>query len=362
MKMNKTEFSTVEKIRMYRNLFAGLPHVYGTYDPQTGRVRQVKEPVTDAVIYDHLSGRQPYGVYLLVGNTIKALAVDFDEDDLSLPVAFMTGAKEYRIPAYIERSKSKGYHVWVFFDRFVSAWKARLVAGHILTNMGKPDTEIFPKQDALGPGTAYGNFINAPLFGAWVAKGRTVFVDPDDPVYPHPNQWKLLKNVQRVCEYQLGTVIEEHHLLDHSPVGPCKQTQCSSDLDPIVSSSGLLPCGQRMLAMGVTAYQRVCCFRLAIQLKRTGLPCDLAVEVLKAWARKNRPAAGKQIMTDAEVHQQTRSAYAKPYRSIGCEDPAIAPFCHPNCPLKTHKTNHIGDPKHADTDRKIPTQSQPGSP
>ena len=344
MKMNKTEFSTVEKIRIYKNLFTGLTHVYGTYDPQTGRVHQVKEPVTEAVIYDHLAGRQPYGVYLLVADTIKALAVDFDEDNLNLPVTFAAIANDSRIPAYIERSKSKGYHVWIFFDRFIPAWKARLVAGHILTNMGKTDTEIFPKQDALGSGTAYGNFINAPLFGTWVARDRTVFVDPDDPIYPHPNQWDLLKNIQRVSECQLDTIIEEHHLIDCSPVNTRKQTQCSSDFDPIVSSSGLLPCGQRMLSEGVTAYQRVCCFRLAVQLKRTGLPCDLAVEVLKVWARKNRPTAGKRILTDAEVRQQTRSAYAKPYRSIGCEDPAIATFCHPNCPLKTHKNQSYRRP------------------
>ena len=332
--MKQSTFNTGEKIRIYRSLFAGLEKVYGTYDPQTGRVRQVKKPVSDTVILDHLTGRQPYGVYLLVGNRIKALAVDFDEDDLSLPVTFETGAKEYDIPAYIERSKSKGYHVWIFFDQFIPAYKARIIAGRILTDMGKPDTEIFPKQNALGPNTAYGNFINAPLFGALVAKDRTVFVDPDDPIYTYPDQWQLLKNFQRVSESILDRIIVNYGLHDDSPAAQQKKSECPS----VVSSSGILPCGQQMLTEGVGSYQRVCCFRLAVQLKRSGLPFDLAVVVLKAWAQKNRPADGKTIITDSEIFQQTRSAYVKPYCSIGCEDPAIAAFCHPNCPLKTYKS------------------------
>lgn len=336
--MKESTFSAVEKIRVYRDLFVGLKNVYGTYDPQTGRVRQVKEPVTDAVILDHLTGRQSYGVYLLVGNTIKALAVDFDEDDLGLPVAFVTIAKDYGIPAYIERSKSKGYHVWIFFEQFIPAYKARIVAGQILADMKKPHTEIFPKQDALSPNTISGNFINAPLFGALVAIDRTVFVDPDDPVYTYQNQWQLLRNFQRVSECKLDAVIGNCRLNDHSPATQRTKPGRPSDFDPAVASYGLLPCGQKMLAEGVVSCQRVCCFRLAVQLKRSGLPFDLAVVILKAWAKKNRPANGKTIITDSEIQQQTRSAYAKPYRSIGCEDPAVAAFCHPNCPLKTYKS------------------------
>jgi hypothetical protein len=177
--------TTAEKLRLFRRLFAGLPRVYGTYDPHTGRVRQIKEPVTDRVLLAHLQGRRSYGVYLLVGDRTRAIAVDFDTDDLLGPVEFVNAARGYHIASYIERSKSKGYHVWIFFGkRSVPAAKARLVVRHILAEIERPTTEVFPKQDSLDTNVTYGNFINAPLFGALVSKGRTIFVDPADPTKP----------------------------------------------------------------------------------------------------------------------------------------------------------------------------------
>ena len=141
--------TTSEKLAIYKSLFMGLPDVYGTYDPRTGRVRQAKEPVTDQVLLAHLKGIQSYGVYLLVKDTIRALAVDFDNDQLDHPLAFGAEARRHGIFTYIERSKSKGYHVWVFLpEKGVLARKARLVAGYILAAIGQPNIEIFPKQDA----------------------------------------------------------------------------------------------------------------------------------------------------------------------------------------------------------------------
>src|SRR4030042_1395850 len=140
--MEKIKRDTQEKIRIFKSCFTGMENVYGTYDIKTGRVRQAKEPVTDTVIRDHLTGRQSYGVYLLTGEKTSALAVDFDQNDISLPVAFAAEASRYDIPAYIETSKSKGYHVWIFFEQEgVIARKARLVAQKILADMGKPQTE-----------------------------------------------------------------------------------------------------------------------------------------------------------------------------------------------------------------------------
>jgi len=92
-----------------------------------------------------------------------------------------------------------------------------------------------------------------------------------------------------------------------------------------------------MLTEGVDSYQRVSCFRLAVHLKRNGLPFDLALVTLKAWAKKNHPTDGKGIITDQEIEHQTRCAFENPYRSLGCEDPAIAAYCDKNCPLHSYK-------------------------
>jgi hypothetical protein len=51
---------TAERIQLFRSYFGGLAHVYGTYDPATGRAWQVKEPVTDQAIRDHLKRRSQH--------------------------------------------------------------------------------------------------------------------------------------------------------------------------------------------------------------------------------------------------------------------------------------------------------------
>ncbi|MCJ7685319.1 MAG: hypothetical protein MUO68_13615, partial [Desulfobacteraceae bacterium] len=114
-----------------------------------------------------------------------------------------------------------------------------------------------------------------------------------------------------------------------------------SDCD--VSPFGLPPCVRRMLVEGVRFYQRVSCFRLAVQLKRNGMPYDLALIVLNAWAQKNRPEEGKRIITEREIEYQTKCAFEKTYRSFGCEDPAIAAHCDENCPLHSYTKAKFGE-------------------
>lgn len=336
--MKKIKRGTAEKMRIYKGLFMGLKSVYGTYDTTTGKVRQVKEPVTDEVIYAHLSGRRSYGVYLLVGDKTGALAVDFDQDELPAPITYVAGARRYDMSAYIERSKSKGYHVWIFFEEGgVLAHKARLVAQKILVDMDKAGTEMFPKQDVLTNGVSYGNFINAPLFGALVPAGRTIFVDPAEPTRPYPDQWELLASVQRVSELRLDAIIESCKLSEQDTADKKSQSGNHADSENDVSPFGLPPCARRMLNEGVNSYQRVSCFRLAVQFKRNGMPYDLALITLKAWARKNRPEDGKRIITDKEIEYQAKCAFENTYRSIGCEDPAVASYCDNNCPLYAYK-------------------------
>ena len=182
--------TTAEKLKIFQSCFSGLKHVYGTYDPVTGCAWQAKAPVTREVFLRHLQGQQPYGVYLLNEDRTLAAAADFDDQDPWLPMEFLRQAKQYGIDGYLERSKSKGWHVWVFFPLpGVVAVKARLVVGAILADIDASGTEVFPKQDRLTGDGHFGNFINAPLFGKLVFQGRTVFVDPDAGLRPYSNQW-----------------------------------------------------------------------------------------------------------------------------------------------------------------------------
>ena len=330
--------TTREKLELFRACFSGLRDVYGTYNPETGRVRQVKQSVSDEVILRHLTGQQPYGVYLLVRNRTRALAVDFDGTDLNPPMEFLADAKNYGVPTYIERSKAKGYHVWMFFEEDgVLAGKARRVAQHILDDVGMPTTEVFPKQDRLETDNDYGNFINAPLFGALVPLGRTVFIDERNPTQPYSDQWGLLESIQRIPESLLEDIMEINELaeLDGASSQPL-QTPSRA-----LSVFGLPPCAQRMLAAGVGEYQRVSCFHLALQLKKAGLPQDIALAGLLEWATKNRPRGNKHIITKAEVIDQTRAAYVRDYRGCGCGHAAVTLYCQPDCPLQSNRRSEL---------------------
>lgn len=325
---------TADKIRIFRKLFSGLTNVYGTYEPANGRTWQVKEPVTNDTILAHLKGKRPYGVYLLNGNHIKAVAADFDNSDPLPPIEFVNAAQHYLLPAYIETSKSKGFHVWIFFNKNgVKASKARMVVNHILEEIQYPHTEIFPKQDSLNKRASFGNFINAPLFGALVLLGKTVFIEPHT-LEPYPDQWAFLETVERVEERVLDEIIELNGLsFTQTPYTPSQRSSENGGWNRF----GLPICGQKMLQNGVSRYQRVSCFRLAVHLKRLGLPYDVAVAALKTWALKNRPKKGRQVIAEHEIINQTSYAFSKDYRGYGCSSEAVAPFCHSYCPIHKRK-------------------------
>jgi hypothetical protein len=213
----------------------------------------------------------------------------------------------------------------------VPAAKARLVVKAVLRDIGRPHIEIFPKHARLVQSTCYGNFINVPLFEALVPQGRTVFVDPANGLKPYADQWSFLEGVRRIDESCLDQIIELNKL--SAAIQASSQSSTAGSAVEMNPTFGLPPCARQMLTQGVTRHQRVACFRLAVQLKKAGIPEDITVASLIAWAAKNRPADGRRTITEAEIIEQTCSAYQRVYRSCGCEDPAVRPYCAPTCPL-----------------------------
>jgi TOTE conflict system, Archaeo-Eukaryotic Primase domain len=326
--------TTDYKIQLYESLFQGLRNVYGTYDPKTGKYRQEKRHVNWHTIYHHLKGDQPYGFYPLMKDRTRVAVADFDDGDPDPSVKaiqFVTSAERYNIPAYMERSKSKGYHVWVFFpEKGIIARKARIVMRLILEDIEMPKTEVFPKQDAIDPSQFYGNFINAPLFGRLVPEGKTVFVKADETLEPYPDQWAVLEKAQRVPEELLDEIIRDNELEQKTNCKP-KATTKSGNWN--IPKYGLPQCIQAILDQGVTANQRVSCFRLAVHLKRVGIPHDLTINMLMEWRERNKPIENKGIITQQEIEKLTKDAYEKNYTGFGCQEDAIRSFCHAECQM-----------------------------
>ncbi|MFH1748854.1 MAG: hypothetical protein ABIG44_17610 [Planctomycetota bacterium] len=318
-------------VMLLRERFSGRRDVYGTFNLATGRAYQCKQTVNDRVLRRHIDGVQPYGVYLLVQERTCATVVDVDRPDLQVAVDFLAGARQYDLPVYVERSKSKGHHIWMFHPSAgVTAAKSRRVVRHILDEIREPSLEVFPKHDRLGAHTPFGNFILAPLFGGLVRQGRTVFLHPRDLATPYEDQWEFLARVELVRESQLDETIALNELGD-----ACPNAGRSAPSAPLKRTVGLPLCAQRMLSEGVRQHQRVSCFRLAVALKLTGLPMDATLAVLRSWACRIRPLDGKRIITPLEIEEQTSWAYRPEYRSFGCEEAAVQPHCDPRCRVRS---------------------------
>jgi superfamily II DNA or RNA helicase len=163
-------------------------------------------PLTDAVVENHLLGKETIGVYpLLADETCWFLAADFDKKTWEYDSqAFLQTCHEMDVPAALERSRSgKGGHIWIFFDRAIPAITARKLGCLILTRTMERRHQVgldsydrfFPNQDTMPKG-GLGNLIALPLQFAPRKLGNSVFVDSD--FKPYPDQWQFLSTVRRL--------------------------------------------------------------------------------------------------------------------------------------------------------------------
>lgn len=235
--------STAEKLNIFRKLFRGRTDIYPVrweskttgksgYSPacenewvpivcEKPRIKcadctkRKLAPLTDAVVYDHLAGKQTIGVFpLLNDDTCYFLAVDFDEQDWKEDArAFMQSCMELNIPAALEISRSgNGAHVWIFFADRVTARDARRLGTAIISHTCTRTRQLklnsydrlFPNQDTLPKG-GFGNLIALPLQKKPRKHGCSIFVDKN--FNPHPDQWSFLFSIKPMSPYDIEPVI-----------------------------------------------------------------------------------------------------------------------------------------------------------
>ncbi len=174
-------------------------------------------PVTDAVIENHLLGKEAVGVYpLLSDETCWFLAADFDKKTWEYDAqAFLETCQELSVPAALERSRSgNGGHIWIFFDRALSAITARKLGCLILTRTMERRHQLgldsydrfFPNQDTMPKG-GLGNLIALPLQFAPRKLGNSVFIDSD--FQPYPDQWQFLSTIRRMPAAAAEEIVAE---------------------------------------------------------------------------------------------------------------------------------------------------------
>ena len=207
-------------------------------------------PITDELLKKHFDGRKILGVYpLLRDNTCWFIAADFDNHDGEHDpyrdiLSFYEVCETQEVPIYICRSKSgKGYHAYMFFDRPIPAWKARVVMFALIQEAQIIDEDVkisdfdkndkiksssfdrlFPAQDKLKDEGSIGNLIAMEFQGKAVSNGNTVFLDPVSKfVDPYPDQLDVLKNIQRIPESDLDSIIKEWKLEQDHKISASQQ-------------------------------------------------------------------------------------------------------------------------------------------
>jgi P4 family phage/plasmid primase-like protien len=323
--INQNQISK-EQLDLFRSIFNGRKSAYGADEGKS-----VKATLTDDIVRRHLTGQRRIGIYPLSPNILNGggthwIAADIDDDKLDIAIKLRELLEQIGVSSYIETSKSKGYHVWIFFSEAVSAQLARATMKHAITILEKGTGyrvgEIFPKQDSIGS-YGYGNYINLPLHGEDVKKGRTVFLDPDNDYKPYSDQMGFLQSIQRISSLQLDDTIADMGIeLDTESV-----VSETDSIDQFNNWHDMYPCFSKMMN-GVGERQRnTVCFTLAKHMRAKSLPPNVTLMVLKdIWNPKNEPP-----IEDGEIQRAVEDVYfgrkGQGYKSLGCSDDIIQQFC-----------------------------------
>jgi hypothetical protein len=147
----------------------------------------VREEITDDLWRSHLYGEGSLGIYPLVrtssGLRVAWGATDIDnkeDPDSLLPLArnLHRALKLLGLTSWVERTKSKGFHVWVYTTDYVPAEHMRhaLLLAHQIA--GVAPVEVNPKQLSL-EGKSFGNYLALPYSRVFADVGRRVVLDPE---------------------------------------------------------------------------------------------------------------------------------------------------------------------------------------
>ena len=195
------------------------------------------EPYVDAV-REHLTGEPPIGVYPLFRKDyqrtaewyVNWLAVDLDEGEPDFVHAcnLQRLLQRFGVQGWIERSRSKGFHLWVYLRQPLTAEMGREAMLGACRLVDVPTKEVYPKQTIL-EGKGFGNCLLLP-YPNMAAPGRQVVINADDEPYDF-NEFVETAWESRASSHAIRSVhalYQERHL---KPIAKVEQTRCRDDDD-----------------------------------------------------------------------------------------------------------------------------------
>jgi hypothetical protein len=273
-----------EQLDRYIKLFRGRGDVYGS---ETGGC--IKSPLTRAVFKEHLEGVQPIGVYPMVPLKDSWYTVwgcsDIDIEDMAGAFNLADALEAGGVHACVEKSRSKGYHVWVFASEPVLASDMRrmMLAAHQVADY--PAREVNPKQETLTSTMQYGNYVRLPypnytdmsipnrrmIHRDGSPMTMDVFLDTIEQCLNSP------ETIARLATYWKPPQVNLNMVTDHDESDNLKDImkRCSS-LAYVIWRDGPLPNNDRSRTLA----------RLAHELVRSGLhPSECKLVIISADKR-----------------------------------------------------------------------------
>lgn len=300
-------------------LFAGRRDCYGL-----GRGEVVRQRVTSELYAEHLRGSgSGLGIFPLRDDgTVRFAAVDLDRPDFDFArqVAGMLPGE-----TWIERSRSGNAHVWTFFDDDAPAWIVRGVMKAALEAAGDPRVEVFPKQDYLREGML-GNYINLPYHG----KARPILDFTAETPEPVEMPWDLFifeagrrRTAPDAWRKRAAALGVEAPRDDGQPATPFGERADLHECAAYIIEGALD--GTRPLVEG---HRSVVLFNLAkMLLNWRGIDAGEARRLVdEVNNTSDRP------LPRFEINRLMRNAQ-RGYTSTGCDDPVMAPYVNPECPI-----------------------------
>lgn len=221
----------------FMNLFEGMRSVHGVYKlPATvtaagekvkGRAFLEHRPYTLAHWIEHLTGAKGIGICPInESNQCRFAAIDIDVYDLPEEAIkdFMDRLKP--TPLVPCRTKSGGYHVYVFFEDYAAAGEVRKGLKRIAKQLGFGGAEIYPKQAEVDvKGDNKGSWLNMPYFAG--SRTERYAIDPATGQRLNPAEFLLYAEDHKVpasmaADLSLKRIHTDETMIPDGP--PCLQT------------------------------------------------------------------------------------------------------------------------------------------
>lgn len=145
-------------------IFGGRMDAYGGDDGLA-----IRRPVTHQLVKNHLEGSTGIGIYPIWRSDDDRLMVkwgccDIDTGNWDEAYSLTVALNAMNMHPHVERSRSKGWHVWVFAEKPVEARQMRRALKVAYAAIDLPAKEANPKQETLRE-NQLGNYVRLPFKG-----------------------------------------------------------------------------------------------------------------------------------------------------------------------------------------------------